>query len=282
MEIKSLKGVAVETVHRAFTEAFSDYEVQVGIPLEKFLEMMKTRDLKLEYSLGAFEDERLVSFIVCGYREIDGARYCYDGGTGTVGEFRRKGLGSALAGELIKDLKKRGIDYFVLEVLENNKPAIELYKKHGFAVTRRLECYECAKSSLATASAREFIVGEDKSKYENLECAKYLTFTPSWQNARTSILNSFDKYDFLSLARDGQIIGYGIVHKSAGDILQMGVLDEWKDRGLEKVIVGALAEKTGGEKLKALNIPENDYSGKKLKEMGFTNFISQFEMSLKL
>ena len=56
---------------------------------------------------------------------------------------RRRGVGRALIGELIRELADREIFRIVLEVRASNEPAIRLYEQEGFAVAgRRKNFYE--------------------------------------------------------------------------------------------------------------------------------------------
>jgi len=282
MKIRSLRETSLETVHAAFTEAFSDYEVQIQVPFEKFLDMVKIRDLKLEYSIGCFDGEKLVSFIVCGYRTAGGKKYCYDGGTGTIKEFRRKGIGSDLLHRLIEELKNKNIESFILEVLENNVAAIELYKKHGFITTRRLECYECKRSDLKPVQDHDLLIVKDAGIYKNMDHAKLKLYTPSWQNAYASIENVIEKYAFVSLFKDDLVAGYGFINKAGGDMPQIGIHEGWREMGLEAILIRELLKETASERVTVLNVSENNYLGMKLKELGFKNFINQLEMKLDL
>jgi len=49
-----------------------------------------------------------------------------------IPEYRRKGIGSMLLNYLIKIAKEKGLNSIILEVKENNMPAINLYKKFNF------------------------------------------------------------------------------------------------------------------------------------------------------
>lgn len=57
---------------------------------------------------------------------------------GVAREMRGKGAGSWLMGELIKEARERDEHEMVLEVIEQNEPAVSLYRKHGFEPLRRL------------------------------------------------------------------------------------------------------------------------------------------------
>lgn len=282
MEIRSLRGERLETVHAAFTEAFSDYEVPIKVTFEKFAAMVKTRDLALEYSIGCYDGGKLVSFIVCGFRVIGGRKVCYDGGTGTIKDYRRRGIGGDLLRRLIGELKEKNVGAFVLEVLENNRPAIELYKKHGFAVTRKLECYECKKCDLKASSSHDLAAAHDAGILGRIDRGGFKSYRDSWQNDDASVENSVENYSFASLSDNGAAVAYGFIHKTGGDIPQIGVAPEWRDRGVEPALVGELSKLTSGERMTVLNVEEGNYLGRKLKDAGFQNFVNQLEMMLEL
>lgn len=58
--------------------------------------------------------------------------------------WRGRGVGDALLRRLALDARARGARRLLLEVVEQNAPAVALYGKHGFAVTRRLVGHEGA------------------------------------------------------------------------------------------------------------------------------------------
>ena len=281
LQIKSLSGVAVEKIHEAFIDAFSEYEVRLEMPLKKLEEMMVARDLNPDYSVGCFDGERLVGFILTGYRETSGEKSCYDGGTGVIKAYQRKGIGEMMLKELLLLLKERGVGRFVLEVLENNTPAIKLYEKHGFTKTRRLHCFEIEKEKLRPIPEHGFGISfvNPASNFENEE--KYNLFPPTWQNEIRSVINVKENYTFVSLSSSSQLLCYGFVHKTKGDIPQIGILEEWKQWGLEAHLINELAKHTESEKLVVLNVEEKNYLAETLEKLGFSNFVNQFEMILK-
>ncbi|MDQ2691673.1 MAG: GNAT family N-acetyltransferase, partial [Chloroflexota bacterium] len=57
---------------------------------------------------------------------------------GLAKESRGRGAGSWFLEELIREAGERGEREIVLEVIEQNEPAVNLYRKHGFEPIRRL------------------------------------------------------------------------------------------------------------------------------------------------
>jgi ribosomal protein S18 acetylase RimI-like enzyme len=253
LQVKPLASTPVEKIHEAFSDAFSEYEVKLDMPLENLVEMMKTRDLNPDYSVGCFDGDLLVGFILAGYREINGQKVCYDGGTGVIKAYQRKGIGEMLLKELLLILREKHLDRFVLEVLENNTPAINLYEKHNFEKTRKLECFEIEKTDLRSVPDRGFgiTVTNPATLIQNEE--KYRLYSPTWQNEIQSVLNVSENYTCISLWCTSKILGYGFIHKTKGDIPQIGILEEWKQWGLEAHLIAELAKHTESEKMLVLN-----------------------------
>jgi ribosomal protein S18 acetylase RimI-like enzyme len=282
LQIKLLAETSVEKIHDAFTDAFSEYEVPLEMPLEKLVEMMKTRDLNPDFSVGCFDGEKLVVIILTGYREIAGQKVCYDGGTGVIKSYQRKGIGEILLKEWLLLMKEKGVSRFVLEVLENNTPAINLYEKYDFTKTRKLECFEIEKQKLRPVPDRGFGVSvtNPATIVENEE--KYSLFKPTWQNENQSILNVKENYTLISLTCNERVHCYAYIHKTKGDIPQIGILDEWKQWELEVHLLNELAKQTESKKLIVLNVETENYLGETLRKLGFCNFANQWEMVLEM
>ena len=79
-------------------------------------------------ALGAIENDVLVGVITCS-KGLDDADI---EGVVSRTDYRGKGIATALISQLISHLKSQNIDRILLEVRENNLPAINLYKKMGF------------------------------------------------------------------------------------------------------------------------------------------------------
>ena len=62
-------------------------------------------------------------------------------GLGVTPAARRRGTGSALLREALKQAARRGATAMFLEVAETNSPALALYKRHNFAPVGRRKGY---------------------------------------------------------------------------------------------------------------------------------------------
>src|SRR5688572_6486329 len=134
--IRTLTHDDFESLHAAFLAAFSDYVVKFALTPEQLAEMLTRRGWVPEVSVGAFEDGTMVAFTLNG---VEGDR-AYDTGTGVIPTHRRRGLGRALMERSFELLSDRCSTY-VLEVLEPNTKAAELYRAIGFEVVRTLQCW---------------------------------------------------------------------------------------------------------------------------------------------
>ncbi|WP_420125466.1 GNAT family N-acetyltransferase [Longimicrobium sp.] len=63
------------------------------------------------------------------------------GGMAVAADARRRGLGRRVMRDAIDDARARGDRALLLEVIEQNTPAVKLYKSLGFRMTRRLVGY---------------------------------------------------------------------------------------------------------------------------------------------
>lgn len=72
---------------------------------------------------------------------------------GLAKEIRGKGAGSSFLEKLIDEARERGERDMVLEVIEQNEPAVNLYRKHGFEAVRRLIGCVCTDADEADSSS---------------------------------------------------------------------------------------------------------------------------------
>lgn len=277
MKLQNLCNTGIDIIHKAFLDAFSEYEVKIDMPIEKLNEMLLTRDYDPSLSIGCFEDDRLLGFVLTGFRSINNKKCCYDVATGVIQEYQNKHIGSVLLKELMNSIERNGIDLFQLEVLENNIAARKLYEKNSFSITRRLRCYK--KEFMDTnINKSTYKVSHDRSFLKSIDEIEYVSFKPTWQNSLKAFYNNEDKYYVICFLDNDVIIGYGIIHKERGDVLQVGVRENYRDKGIEETLIKEMANSVGKAKVTLLNIEDKSYLQNKLEEYQYNNFTNQFEM----
>lgn len=277
MILQNLCNTSITKIHEAFIDAFSEYEVKIDMPIEKLKEMLLTRDYNPSLSIGYFEEDQLLGFILVGYRKIDKKKYCYDIATGVIKECQNMHIGDILLKELKKSIETNNIDQFQLEVLEHNIAARKLYENNGFSITRKLRCYEKELGNTITNRIL-YTVSCDNKTLSSIDEIEYASFRPTWQNSFRTYYKNISTYYLMSFHENNIIVGYGIIHKERGDILQIGIREDYRDRGLEEMFIQEIASRVGKNKVRLLNIEDNSYMQNKLDENKYCNTINQYEM----
>lgn len=238
MVIRPLTADDFDAIYAGFADAFSDYVVKFAPAREQLAEMMTRRGYVAEASVGAFEGERLVAFTLNG---VDGEAG-YDTGTGVVPSHRRRGLAREVMERSFELLRARGCTRYVLEVIDANRRAHELYRALGFEETRGLQCWTFESGAHASpATADTDCRREDASDVE-----------PSWQNTLASIARAREPR--VTVAEEH---GCAIVFPSNGDLPRLVVDRAFRRRGIGTRLLHAAAA-TAGKPLRIVNVDERD------------------------
>ncbi|HEX6095262.1 MAG TPA: GNAT family N-acetyltransferase [Thermoanaerobaculia bacterium] len=266
--IRTLTSEDFESLYAAFTAAFSDYVVPLVLTREQLAEMIARRGWVPELSVGAFDGDAMVAFTI-NCVEDDRA---YDSGTGVVPSHRRQGLGRELMERSFELLRERCREY-VLEVIDRNERAVELYLATGFEVTRGLQCWGYESSSLPVAESSSSLSLDDL-KTRRLDDSDV---EPSWQNSDGSIRRSTQEHVTL-----GDDRGYAIVFPDRGDLAQLAVRRDARRQGIGTRLLQAAAA-VAGKPLRIINVDERDLGiAAFLEHNGAKRTVRQVEMSRPL
>jgi len=115
-------------------ESFRDYFVNVHMELAGFQAMIRRESISREKSVVVFDQERPAGVGLLAHR--DGASRV--AAMGVVSDVRGKGVGRQILQELVEAARRREDRRIELEVIEQNIPALELYRSAGFTRMRRL------------------------------------------------------------------------------------------------------------------------------------------------
>lgn len=280
---KTLENTSIEVLHQTFVSAFSDYQVKIDLPFWKFEQMIKRKGYIPEISMGAFKDDELVGFVLNGLRNWNEKPTVYDIGTGVIGEYRKQGITSAMILNIRELLKEKKVYQYLLEVIQSNTSAIDLYKKQGFEITRNFSCFDIEKNNYSPMTIYKVEHVDRINSSDWKQFTKFWDFKPSWQNSIDSINAASDTFIYSIIRFDDIIVGYGVIDKKTGDIPQIGVNKNYRGRGIARSIVTDLIKNTESCRANVTNVDDESTSMKEfLFKLGFKYVVAQHEMISKL
>ncbi|ENJ9655170.1 TPA: GNAT family N-acetyltransferase [Clostridium botulinum] len=279
----TLENISIETLHRTFLNAFSDYQVKMDLPILKFQYMLQRRGYVAKASIGAFNDETSVGFVLNGVRNWDGKLTAYDTGTGVIETYRKQGITSNMLLNVRQLFKEMGVEQYLLEVIQSNTSALQLYKKQGFKILRELECFHLDKNKYNPITTYKVEHVNMINSNEWRELTEFWDFVPSWQNSIDSINAVSDAFIYSIVRLDDNIVGYGVIDKKTGDIPQIAVNKNYRRKGIARSIFADLIKNTESYNINVINVDGESRSMKDfLLKLGFECGVSQYEMILKL
>jgi ribosomal protein S18 acetylase RimI-like enzyme len=251
--INSLEKISSDLLFTSFSEAFKDYEVQ--ITKNEFQVMLLRRGFVPELSFGAFDQDRLVSFTLNGIGNFNGIKTAYDTGTGTIKEYRQKGLATRIFEFSIPILKDAGVSQYLLEVLQHNPKAVSVYQKLGFKVSR--EFYYFVQNRNEINQGKPEIQSIYPLKTIGLEYREQMIsfwdYPPSWQNSFDSVTRRLPYFYLLGAFDDLKLVGYCIFDSNSGDIVQIAVDKKYRRQGIASSLFAEVAKENKHTKMKLMN-----------------------------
>jgi ribosomal protein S18 acetylase RimI-like enzyme len=277
---RALDNISIETLHKTFIDAFSDYQVNISLPLWKFEQMLQRRGYVSELSIGAFKNERLVGFVLNGFRSWNGKPTVYDLGTGVIVEYRRQGITSNMLLNIKEVLKQKQVEQYLLEVIKTNISAVSLYKNQGFEMQREFTCFQLDKNKYNPITTCKV---DHANRMDWGQLTDFWDFKPSWQNSIDSINAVPEEFLFSIVSFDNAIVGYGLIDKKTGDIPQIAVNRHYRGKGIARSIMTDMIKNTELDRISILNVDnESKSTNDFLLKLGFENRVGQYEMLLEI
>lgn len=143
---------------------FADYLVAVQFDAATLLDAVRQDGIDLASSRIVLRDGAAVGVALIARRGWTSRL----AGMALVPEARGQGAGRWCMGQLLDEARARGERAMVLEVIEQNAPAVGLYKGCGFGTRRRLVSYVAAPHTEAAA-------GDDLEEVDLYEVARLVT-----------------------------------------------------------------------------------------------------------
>ena len=274
-----LSAADFHSLYECFLDAFSDYQINLQMTEEQFEQRVKRDGVELELSAGAFDGERMIGFYMNGRGMWQGKLSAYDAGTGVVPDHRRRGVAVELFDFIVPRLKERGIKQYLLEVLTSNERAVALYRKLGFEEIRTLVGVRMNEGMKPVADVEGVSIRQMDEPDWDVFCT-YWEAEPSWQNSADAVERIRSQCEIVGAFIDDKCVGYGIVFKPSGILMQLAVAQEFRRRGIGRSILASLS---GDKILKTNNVDENLKGTLEFyKACGFEIVLRQFEMMRSL
>lgn len=251
--IASLHDISFEKLFEAFQKAFSDYDFQ--LKADELRTMLTRRGFQADLSFGAFVKGELVAFTFNGIGSFKGVRTAYDTGTGTIKEFRGRGMATQIFNYSIPVLKVAGVKQYLLEVLQHNTKAVSVYKKLGFQVTREFNYFSQDANQLKYGNKKipaGYVIKEIELPEVN-DLNGFYDFIPSWQNSFDSVKRMQEDFLISGAYHNSNLIGFCIFDPNSGDITQIAVHREHRRKGIASVLLQRMLEYNRHDAVKCVN-----------------------------
>lgn len=274
MHIRRLTQQDKTALLKTFNDAFADYIVPFKLNEEQLEFKITQENIQLEWSIGVFEEEKLVAFIMHGVREINGKKSFYNAGTGIIPKHRGQGLIGIMYDYILPYLKEEQADKIILEVIENNLPAIRSYEKNGFVVNRKLLCFG---GEIKTNTINNTVKFKELESFQWNILQTFWDVFPSWQNDTLS-LETVKQESFGAFIND-ELVGYIIFNSKSKKISQIAVAPNFRRRGIGTQLMEQVEKRFLKEEARINNIDERAQSVKLFFEkQELVNRINQYEM----
>ena len=278
----SLRSVEMAQVHRAFLEAFADYAMDAGgTTEERLLLRMEKNSVDYSVSSGLYDKDRLVGFTLIGIDTWGDRLTAYDAGTGIVPDFRKQGWTRKMFEHALPALREKGVERFVLEVLQQNEPAIKAYRKSGFEVTRELKCYVGQTYDLESQHEPSTLKMRPITRLVLATLETSADWLPSFENRFSAVDAISDHVRLTGAFDDGVCVGAAAYAPPLDWLLTLLVDRGHRRRGVGTALIRHLAATLPESvtRLTALNVDGSDAGTQAFfKSLGFTHLVDQYEM----
>lgn len=277
MEFRNLANLNITDLLSVFNLSFSDYLVPFHLTLKQLTSKINAEKVDMNLSVGAFQSDQIMGFILHAEKVEDGKRMIYNAGTGVIPEYRGQGLVRKMYEYSIPVLRDRKADILTLEVIEGNEPAVRAYTNLGFKISRKLLCF---KGNIE-ASEKYAEIQIEQMDHFNWETFKsFWDIEPSWQSSVMVLNQMRDDLVILGAYEMTELVGYAIFNPAIGKVYQVAVNKENRRMGIGAKLFKVIGEMSAGSVTVVNNVDDSsENTSHFLSGMGLENWVSQFEMA---
>lgn len=277
MHFDTLNTVPISTVAAAFNKAFEDYAINMHRTDEQMAEKIHAESIDLSVSVGAFEGDDLVGFILFGLDTVRGALTMWDGGTGVVAEYRGQRLTQKMFEYMLPHIKEAGVKRILLEVLESNHSAYRIYENLGFRKTRVLHAYE---GSVTTPQIPQHNI----SILDSFDIDALLSlgnWQPAWQQMNNRVKGWGNAITTIGIKQDDEVVAYAHYNPTTKRVFQFGVQEQHRRKGMGTALFNYICNHASP--ISIVNVDEQSTDAIAfLEAIGIAHYINQYEMEMML
>ncbi|MEH7883735.1 GNAT family N-acetyltransferase [Bacillus sp. JJ1609] len=222
IEIMKLSDCPLKDGVEAYNRGFEGYFYNQTKDVDSFSKRFGLDELSPEYSVVAYYEGRPAGIVLSGIKKVNGELVAWNGGTGVAKELRGKGVGRKLMNAVIDIYRENDVRCATLEAISRNESAIELYKRLGYEVKKRLKFLQFNE----VFNAQVFDAMNSNYQLEHvspqeLTAVHFYQHQSPWQNQ-----NLHDASAIILRDEHNQIAGYSLYKKmyKEGEIASIGLL----------------------------------------------------------
>lgn len=267
--VQPLTHVTKKQIVECLNLSFADYSIKMPSDLAFWEKRWDHSGIDFNVSFGAFDGDILVGFILHAIGTYDGSTACLNDGTGVIPEYRGRKLVDQIYSHAFEALRGLGVQLCLLEVIQSNIPAIKVYERNGFQITRELICVQ--------GEFRNGGAELNDLTFKSIDLNELTDISPqAWNNSLDRIKQHPGHFDSVFVCRCGKELGYFIKAKDSHNMLQVIATG-----GTYHDLVLALSQKLTSVRM--INIDKkNARLIEALEAIGVKEFTRQYEMSLIL
>lgn len=277
-----LNSERVEEIHTCFLESFSDYHVDMSyLTLDRMISRARMDRVDYNYSVGAFDGDRMIGFLIVAIDEFNNKKSAFDAGTGVIKDYRGKGIAGKMFDFALKKLSELSIEQFVLEVIQENEGGINAYKKAGFEISRELDCYKLDLNEFSYVKNNGVHFSCKTLQKEDLkDCMHFTDFVIPWEYTLSAINNINEELIIKGAFIQDKCVGYIIYYPTLEWVFQLSVNLNFRSIGIGSFLMNELMNeiRSKANTIKFNCIQVGSSLGEFLEAMGFKIYIKQYEM----
>lgn len=288
IRIKRMAECTLEQALEAWNGGFEGYFVNVTMPMDAFLARMAQESLSPALSVIAFAGDKPVGIVLSGVECIGGGKVAWNGGTAVSPAFRGQGIGKILMAAAIGIYREEGVTLATLEAIQANEPAIELYKRMGYDIVKRVAVLQHKGSYNDPVDANHGRYTAISIRPQEAAALDFYESLVPWQTQWPSLR---DGEALMIIDEVGQPAAYCLYKRgfdasgghTATTLYQCGIRPERADRpGLLRFALARVFASDALPARRAFNLPEDHEAMPLLTQIGFETLNEQVYMTMRL